>query len=73
MQMADLPPLEVSDEAFYLDDNPTGGAWLSDGEMQVVADELKSDVVCPGHLGRRMLILWRVQASEAPSICAIQF
>ena len=57
MRMADLPSPEVSDEVFYLDDNPTSGAWLSDGEMQVVADELKSDEVCLGHLERRMLIL----------------
>jgi hypothetical protein len=49
MQMANLPPPEVSDQVFYLDDNPR--------ETQVVADELKSDEVCLGHLERRMLIL----------------
>jgi hypothetical protein len=50
MQMANLPPLEVSDEVSYLDDNPRSAAWLSDGEKKVVADKLKSDGVCPGTL-----------------------
>jgi len=31
MQMANLPPLEVSDEAFYLDDNPGSAVWLGVG------------------------------------------
>jgi sugar phosphate permease len=30
---------------FYLDDNPKSAGWLSDGEKEVVADELKSDGV----------------------------
>jgi hypothetical protein len=35
MRMADLPSLEVSDEVFYLDDNPTSGAWLSDAKCKL--------------------------------------
>jgi hypothetical protein len=39
MQIASLTPLEVSDEAFYLDENPRSAAWLGVGEEEVDADD----------------------------------